>query len=274
MHSQQQPGTFGDGMLVVGDARAIGGPDLAQHRARFRHHVGNAERAADLDQFAARHQHLAALGQRVQRQQHRSGIVVDDDGRDFARRRVQQFGEQAIDVNVTLAALASREIEFQVRVALRNFGSMFQRSWLSGSASEVGVQDDAGRVDDRAQRVSERLLQLLLYPAWQVIKAGLDLHIVELAAAMLARSSRSAARTASTVALRPFSCASISICGFRSSSSTEGSRRKRSGLAAAFTAGLVCGLWACDASGMPEWIDYRGPLSFARRRPACRLTFG
>ncbi len=72
--------------------------------------------------------HLAAFGQRVQRQQHRGGVVVDDDGRDFALGRVQQFREQAIDVDVALAALAGGEVEFQVRVALRDFGDVLQRA--------------------------------------------------------------------------------------------------------------------------------------------------
>ncbi len=106
--------------LVIGDARAIRRSHFAQYRAGLRHHVGNAKRAADLDQLAARDDDFPALGQRVQRQQHRRGIVVDDNGRDFAPARVQQLRKQATDMNVALAALAGGQIEFQIRVALRD----------------------------------------------------------------------------------------------------------------------------------------------------------
>ena len=86
MHAQQQPRAFGDGLFVVGDAGAVGRAHLAQDCARLRHHVGNAERAADLHQFAARDDDFSAVGQRVQRQQDRSGVVVHDDGRDCSCR--------------------------------------------------------------------------------------------------------------------------------------------------------------------------------------------
>ena len=86
MHAQQQPRALGDGFFVVADARAIGGAHFAKRCAGFRHHIRDAERSADLDQFPARDDHLAAFGQRVQRQQDRGSIVVYDDGRDRRRR--------------------------------------------------------------------------------------------------------------------------------------------------------------------------------------------
>ena len=48
--------------VVVGGARAVRRPDLDQPRAGAREHVGDAEAVADLDQLAARDEHLAALG--------------------------------------------------------------------------------------------------------------------------------------------------------------------------------------------------------------------
>ena len=68
--------------LVVPTSRSDA-PDCAMH-------VGNAEAAADLDQLAARDEHLAAPGQRGQRQQHRGGVVVDDDRRLGAGDRVSR----------------------------------------------------------------------------------------------------------------------------------------------------------------------------------------
>ena len=75
-------------------------PTSRSDRARLRQHVGNAEAAADLDQFAARDQHLAAAGQPRQRQQHGGGVVVDDDRRLGAGDR----GEQALGVHRARAA--------------------------------------------------------------------------------------------------------------------------------------------------------------------------
>ena len=123
-----------DGLLVVGDAGAIGGAHFAQHRARLRHHVGNAERAADLHQLAARDDDLAAFGQRIQRQQHRGGVVVDHEV-ETSRAAVQQSRKAADRRDVALAALAGREVEFQVGIAARNFRDVLQRG--CGRAARV-----------------------------------------------------------------------------------------------------------------------------------------
>ena len=58
--------------------RAIGRADLAEDGAALRHDLGNPERAADLDQLAARHDDLLAARERVQREQDGRGVVVDD----------------------------------------------------------------------------------------------------------------------------------------------------------------------------------------------------
>ena len=80
MHAQQQPRALGNRFFVVGDAGAIGRAHFAQSCARLRHDIRDAERTADLDQFAARDDHFAAFGQGVERQQNCGGIVVHDDG--------------------------------------------------------------------------------------------------------------------------------------------------------------------------------------------------
>ena len=71
--------------LVVGRARAIRRPDLDEPRAGARENVRDAEAVADLDQLAARHDDLAVLGERREREEHRGGVVVDDERR--PRRR-------------------------------------------------------------------------------------------------------------------------------------------------------------------------------------------
>ena len=134
---------------------AVGGADLAQHRAGAGHDLGDAERAADLDQFAARDRHLAPERQRVQHQQHRRGIVVDDGGRLGAGDLAQQAG----DVFVALAAPPGGEVEFQrgggrERLGGRGGGGSRQRR-----AAEIGVQHRAGQVEHRTLRGGEAARQ-------------------------------------------------------------------------------------------------------------------
>ena len=74
-----------DRALVVGDPRAVGRADLDEPRARAREHVGDPEAVADLDQLAARDEHLAALGERGEGEHHGGSVVVDDERRLGAR---------------------------------------------------------------------------------------------------------------------------------------------------------------------------------------------
>jgi hypothetical protein len=71
--------------------------DLAEHGARLRHDVGDAETAADLDKLAARDDRLAAGGQSRQDQQRRGGVVVGDDSGFGAG----EPGEQGVGVHVS-----------------------------------------------------------------------------------------------------------------------------------------------------------------------------
>ncbi len=176
MNAEQQARALGDGALVVGQARAVGGADFAQRGLRFRHHVGNAEGASDLDEFAARDDDFATLGEGVKGEQDSGGVVVDDDGGervallrlDGAEPRShtydlgEQFLKKAVNVDVSLAAFAGLEIELKVGVGKSRLANVVEGSGGEWRASEIGVEDDAGRVDDGAQRVAERLAKLAL----------------------------------------------------------------------------------------------------------------
>ncbi len=92
VHREQGRRLGADRPLVVGRARAVRRPDLDEAGARALQHVGDAEAVADLDQLAARDEHLTALGERGERQQQRAGAVVDDE-------RGLGAGEAAEDVS-------------------------------------------------------------------------------------------------------------------------------------------------------------------------------
>ena len=139
----------GDRIGVVAQVRAVRRADLAQPRAASQHDVGDAELAADLDQLAARDDDLAAVGQRLERQQHRGGVVVDDEGVLGAGQPAQQ----RLHVAVARAALLPGEVELEIGVGrARPPSSRSRASGLRSARPEVGVEHDALRVDDRAQR--------------------------------------------------------------------------------------------------------------------------
>ena len=75
MHLENERGFSAERLGVVLRVRAVGGTDLDEPRARARHNVGNAERAADLDQFAARDDRLASLRKRVEHKKNRRRII-------------------------------------------------------------------------------------------------------------------------------------------------------------------------------------------------------
>ncbi len=79
VHAQQDGRLGADRALVVGGARPVRRPDLDEPRAGPREHVRDAEAVADLDQLATGDDDLAALRQRCEREQHRRGVVVDDE---------------------------------------------------------------------------------------------------------------------------------------------------------------------------------------------------
>ena len=79
MHAEEERRLRPDRPLVVGGARAVRRSDLDEARARPREHVGDAEAVADLDELAARDDHLASFRERGEREQHGGGVVVDDE---------------------------------------------------------------------------------------------------------------------------------------------------------------------------------------------------
>jgi hypothetical protein len=113
VHLHDGGGARGERFGEILEMRAVGGADFDQFDAGALHDVGDAKRAADFDQLAARHQHFlfAALrAQRVECEIHRGGVVVD-------HHRAVAAGEPRdpfFDVRVAFAARAAIQIEFEI----------------------------------------------------------------------------------------------------------------------------------------------------------------
>ena len=173
VHAQQHGRLGADGALVVGGARAICGADLAQPRARAREHVRDPEAVADLDQLAPRDEHLAALGERGERQHHRSRVVVHDQRALGAGQPPQDPG----DVILPRAAAARLQVVLEVRVAAPDLDGPLERGLGQRRASEVRVHDHARGIQRTPQRGRAGRRELAQRPLDQVARlvAGPDL---------------------------------------------------------------------------------------------------
>ena len=127
MHLHDRGGSRANGTCKISEMGAVGGTDLPQAGASTRHHVGDAKGAADFNQFAAGHQHVAPICQAVQRQQDGRGVVVHDD----RVLRAGQAADQADHMVVALAAPAGLQVVFQVAGIRRRChrGDGFRRQW-------------------------------------------------------------------------------------------------------------------------------------------------
>ena len=148
VHAQDRARALGPGGLEVLEVGAVGGADLDQLGAALAQDVGDAEAVADLDELAAGDEHLAAARRGGERQQDGRGVVVDDE-------RVLGAGdgaEHVVDVVLARGAFAARQAVLEVRVAHGGGDDGLDRRPRQQRAPQVGVHDDAGRVDDAPQR--------------------------------------------------------------------------------------------------------------------------
>ena len=146
VHAQQRGRPRRDRLLVVGRTRAVGGADLDHARTRQSHDVRHPERAADLDQLAARYDHLAPLAKGGQREQDRGCVVVHDQ-----RRLADEEPRQEPDKKVrALSPLPRHEVELDIAVTSGDRERLGRRS-RERRAAEVGVQDHSARIDHALQ---------------------------------------------------------------------------------------------------------------------------
>ena len=135
-------------LAVVARMGAVGGADLSHPRPGGGDELREPEPGPDLDELPAAPQHLAARGERGRGQQEGGRAVVHHER--VLRRGAggQQRGPRA---GAAAGAGAGGEVELDVGVP----GGVLDRLPGCGrerGPAEVGVDDDAGRVQHRAQR--------------------------------------------------------------------------------------------------------------------------
>ena len=127
--------------------RAVGGADLDEFGARGRHDVRNTEAAADLDELTTAHDDLFARGMGGKHQQHRGGIVVDD-------QRILGTGERADQLRSVLLARPTRagvHAVLERAVAACDLGHGLCRGLRKRGAAQVGMDDHTRGVDGGTQ---------------------------------------------------------------------------------------------------------------------------
>src|SRR4029077_11235140 len=107
-------------------------------------HIRDAERAANLDELAARDEHLATIGQSVERQENSSGTVVDDRGR-FAAK---QLDEHRLESGTALATYAAFKVIFEVAITSSGIDNRVDCTRAQRRAPEIRVKYDTRRIDD------------------------------------------------------------------------------------------------------------------------------
>jgi hypothetical protein len=166
MDAEQNRGLGPNRPVVVRCSRPVCRPDLHKLGAGTLEHVGDAEAVTDLDQLAARDEHLATLGQRCQRQQDGGRVVVDDERRLGAGQPTEDGG----DVILTRASAAGGDVVLQVRVAASDLLDTVQSGIRQRRSPEIGVDDDAGGVQRPPEARRPRTADLVPNPTHQVAR--------------------------------------------------------------------------------------------------------
>src|SRR5581483_4653417 len=134
---------------------------------------GDAEAVADLDELAARHDDVASLGERREREQHRRGVVVDDERRLRSGQSADERGEMVLP----RPALAALEVELEVGVAARCLVHPRESFGSERGPAEVRVQDDARRVQNAPEAGRARRRELLAQERREVTRLRAALYL-------------------------------------------------------------------------------------------------
>ena len=143
----------------------------------MRHHIGQPERTANLDELAARNDDFASRRERGQDQQRGAGIVVDDCG----GFRAGEFGEQGFDQFVPLDTFAGIAVHGQVHVTLQAGNHRVHDATGKDRAPQTGVQNDAGGVDGlahaRLDGLTKQFARLTQYDAVEFLHESAGIFV-------------------------------------------------------------------------------------------------
>src|SRR5438309_10333685 len=81
-------------------------------------------------------------------------------------------------MNIALSAFPRLEIEFEIRITARRRANMIEGLASQRRASEIGVQNYAGGINDRQQRVAQRLSELAFNCRRQAAKREVERFLV------------------------------------------------------------------------------------------------
>ena len=159
VNAEDGGGVLGDGVGVVGGSGAVGGADFDERGPGVAEDVGDAEAAADLDGLSAGDDHFTSrrVGGAVSGhgEVEGGGVVVDGD----AGLSAGQGLERRLEVVGAGASGAGVEVVLEVGVSAGCIRHGDGGGFRDRGASEVGVDDDSGGVDDAAQGRSKLLAQ-------------------------------------------------------------------------------------------------------------------
>ena len=143
MNLHQQGGARADGGGEVPPMGAVGGADFDEPGAGAAHDVGDAEGAADLDEFAPGDDDLFLARQGIEQQEDAGGIVVDHRGGLDAGEFPHQFGNQV----VTVTAPPGIQVIFQGAGLAGGGDQGLDGLFRQGCPAQVGMQHGTGEVE-------------------------------------------------------------------------------------------------------------------------------
>ena len=152
VHGHDRTGAPTHRALEVREVGTVRGPHLHEPAASPSHELGDPERPPDLDELSTRHRNLAAEREGVEDEEHGRRVVVDH-GRRLGSREPR---DPALDVVVSFPAPPGREVELEIDGPARRLRHRRDRDFGKRGAAEVGVEDRAREIQDRAERCAHR----------------------------------------------------------------------------------------------------------------------
>lgn len=146
MDFEDEGSALGDGLFVIVEVSLVGGADFDELGAGGFEDVGDAEATADFNEFASGDDDFGfAFGDEgAEGEDEGSGAVVDDGGSFGFDKDSEGFFEEGS----ALAALAGGKVDLEVAVVGGNIVDSLSGTVTEGRAPEIGVDEDAGAVED------------------------------------------------------------------------------------------------------------------------------